>query len=146
MTEKIKALTQFFIHETKHHAHRQAPIDPCLLAEKFCAENTAPQQRSVQRLLYMLQNEQPVVFPEERIAFMADVCKVAEAIHKLYKPAKVNYGAYGDTGCHLHFHLVPKYTGEFEWGGTFAMNPQLKTLDDAAYSALVAELKAELGL
>jgi diadenosine tetraphosphate (Ap4A) HIT family hydrolase len=83
---------------------------------------------------------------EERIAFMADVCKVAEAIHKLYKPAKVNYGAYGDTGCHLHFHLVPKYTGEFEWGGTFAMNPQLKTLDDAAYSALVAELKAELGL
>jgi len=36
MTEKIKALKQFFIHEKKHHAHRQAPIDPYLLAEKFC--------------------------------------------------------------------------------------------------------------
>lgn len=80
----------------------------------------------------------------DRDAFMADVCKVSAAIHKLYQPAKVNYGAYGDTGCHLHFHLVPKYTDEFEWGGTFAMNPKLKTLDDAQYAEMAAALKAEL--
>ena len=80
----------------------------------------------------------------DRDAFMADVCKVSAAIHKLYQPAKVNYGAYGDTGCHLHFHLVPKYTDEFEWGGTFAMNPKLKTLDDAQYAERAAALKAEL--
>jgi diadenosine tetraphosphate (Ap4A) HIT family hydrolase len=77
---------------------------------------------------------------------MADVCKVSEAIHKLFSPAKVNYGAYGDTGCHLHFHLVPKYTGEFEWGGTFEMNPKRTTLSDAEYASLVDSLKAELGL
>ena len=82
----------------------------------------------------------------DRVAFMADVCKVSGAIHKLFSPAKVNYGAYGDTGCHLHFHLVPKYTGEFEWGGTFEMNPKRTTLSDAEYAALVASLKAELGL
>ena len=82
----------------------------------------------------------------DRNAFMADVCKVSQAIHALYKPAKVNYGAYGDTGCHLHFHLVPKYTGEFEWGGTFEMNPKRTTLSDAEYDLLVASLKAELGL
>ena len=80
----------------------------------------------------------------DRNAFMADVCRVSAAIHKLYRPAKVNYGAYGDTGCHLHFHLVPKYTDEFEWGGTFAMNPKLKTLDEAGYAELVSALKAEL--
>ena len=83
---------------------------------------------------------------EERNAFMDDVCRVAKAIHALFKPAKVNYGAYGDTGHHLHFHLVPKYTGEFEWGGTFEMNPKRTVLDRAAYDALVASLRAELGL
>ena len=82
----------------------------------------------------------------DRVAFMADVCKVSGAIHKLFSPAKVNYGAYGDTGCHLHFHLVPKYTGEFEWGGTFEMNPKRTTLPDAEYDSLVDSLKAELGL
>ena len=82
----------------------------------------------------------------DRNAFMADVCKVSNAIHKLFNPAKVNYGAYGDTGCHLHFHLVPKYTDEFEWGGTFEMNPKRTTLTEAEYAELVASIKAELGL
>ena len=81
----------------------------------------------------------------DRNAFMADVCKVSQAIHALYKPAKVNYGAYGDTGCHLHFHLVPKYADdEFEWGGVFAMNPKRKFLSDAEYAELVAAIKAAL--
>lgn len=35
---------------------------------------------------------------EERNAFFADVAKAARAIHKVYHPKKVNYGAYGDTG------------------------------------------------
>lgn len=59
---------------------------------------------------------------EERNAYMKDVSDVAKAIQKVYNPDKVNYGAYGDTGCHLHFHLVPKYKDQFEWGGTFVMN------------------------
>ena len=45
----------------------------------------------------------------DRHAFLDDVCRVARALHKAFSPKKVNYGAYGDTGCHLHFHLVPKY-------------------------------------
>ena len=53
---------------------------------------------------------------EERNLFMADVCQAANALHKAFHPNKVNYGAYGDTGCHLHMHLVPKYEGGDEWG------------------------------
>ncbi len=34
----------------------------------------------------------------ERNAFMADVARVSKAIHAAFKPDKVNYGAYGDTG------------------------------------------------
>ena len=59
---------------------------------------------------------------EERNAFMKDVSDVAKAIQKAYNPDRINYGAYGDTLGHLHFHIVPKYTDSFEWGGTFVMN------------------------
>jgi diadenosine tetraphosphate (Ap4A) HIT family hydrolase len=60
---------------------------------------------------------------EERNQFFADVTDAARALHKAFYPKKVNYGAYGDTGCHLHFHLVPKYEGGDEYGGVFQMNP-----------------------
>ena len=59
---------------------------------------------------------------EDRNAFFADVNRAAKAIHAAFHPDKVNYGAYGDTGCHLHMHLVPKYKDQYEWGGVFQMN------------------------
>ena len=81
----------------------------------------------------------------ERQAFMDDVVRVASALHKLFNPEKVNYGAYGDTCGHLHFHLVPKYTADaFEWGTPFAMDPKRKYLSDSEYADLVATIKAEL--
>jgi diadenosine tetraphosphate (Ap4A) HIT family hydrolase len=80
----------------------------------------------------------------DRHAFLDDVCHVAKALHAAFQPKKVNYGAYGDTGCHLHFHLVPKYEGEFEYGGTFEMNPKRKTLAPEEYDALIAAIKAAL--
>ena len=83
----------------------------------------------------------------ERQAFMDDVAKVASALRALFHPTKINYGAYGDTGCHLHFHLVPKYANDdFEWGGTFAMDPKRTYLTDAEYADLVATIKAELSV
>ena len=80
----------------------------------------------------------------DRHAFLDDVCRVARALHAAFQPKKVNYGAYGDTGCHLHFHLVPKYEGEFEYGGTFEMNPKRKMLAPEEYDALIAAIKAAL--
>lgn len=81
---------------------------------------------------------------EEQNAFLADCVRVSRAIHSVFQPDKVNYGAYGDTGCHLHMHLVPKYRDAFEWGGTFAMNPALKKLDEAACEELAAKLRAAI--
>ena len=80
----------------------------------------------------------------DRIAFLQDVNHMAEVIHKTFSPAKVNYGAYGDKGCHLHFHLVPKYTGAFEWGGTFAMNPDKNYLSEKEYEEMISKIKANL--
>ena len=82
--------------------------------------------------------------PEERAAYMEDIAKVANAMHEIFHPNKVNYGAYGDTGHHLHFHLVRKYENEYEWGGVFAMNPQVKTLSDAEYTEMVEKYRKTL--
>ena len=81
---------------------------------------------------------------EERNAFFADVNKVAKALHKVFKPNKVNYGAYGDTGCHLHMHLVPKYEGGDEGGSTFQMNPDKIYLTDEEYEEMAQAIRDAL--
>ena len=80
----------------------------------------------------------------ERNLFMADVVRASNALHKAFKPNKVNYGAYGDTGCHLHVHLVPKYEGGDEWGGVFQMNPAKTYLTDAEYEEMIEKIKENL--
>lgn len=83
---------------------------------------------------------------EERNLFFQEVNQVAKVLHKLYQPDKVNYGAYGDGGSHLHFHLVPKYNNEFEWGTPFAMNPDQTYLADEEYEAMAEDIRRELGV
>lgn len=81
---------------------------------------------------------------EERNQFFKDINTVSNAIHKVFNPDKVNYGAYGDTGHHLHFHLVPKYKDEFEWNGVFLMNPGLKVASDAECEEIAKKLRAAM--
>ena len=81
---------------------------------------------------------------EERDAFFADVARASQAIHAAFHPDKVNYGAYGDTGRHLHFHLVPKYKDGYEWGGVFEMNPGRVKLSEAEYAGMIEKIKANL--
>ena len=78
---------------------------------------------------------------EERNAYFADVAHVANAIHKAFQPDKINYGAYGDGGCHLHFHLVPKYRDSFEWGTVFQMNPGQTYLTEEEYALMIQRIK-----
>ena len=81
---------------------------------------------------------------EDRNAFFSDVTRAAKAIHKVFQPSKVNYGAYGDGGCHLHFHLVPKYENQFEWGGVFQMNPGRTYLTREEYAEIIEKIKQVL--
>ena len=65
-------------------------------------------------------------------------------MHELFKPDKINFGAYGDTMHHLHFHLVPKYKDGYEWGGVFAMNPQRTLLKEEEYEELIRMVREKL--
>ncbi len=82
--------------------------------------------------------------PEELTEFMQEVMQVANALHRLYHPDKLNYGSYADVVKHLHIHIVPKYIGAPGWGGTFSDdNP--KFLSDAEYQEIISAIKKELG-
>ncbi|NDP21885.1 MAG: HIT family protein [Paludibacter sp.] len=76
----------------------------------------------------------------DRNAFMGDVCRVAGAIQKSFSPTKINYGAYSDKLAHLHFHIVPKFEGGFEFGGIFEMNPQAIYLNEDEYAVTIQRI------
>lgn len=75
---------------------------------------------------------------------MEDINKVACAMHEIFNPDKVNYGAYGDTEHHLHFHLVQNTKMDMNGGGVFAMNPGVKTLSEEAYQEMVEKYREVL--
>ena len=81
---------------------------------------------------------------EERTAFLADVVRVARAMQKVFKPQKINYGAYSDKLSHLHFHLAPKYVDGPDYGGVFQMNPGKVYLADAEYQEMIEAIKKNL--
>jgi diadenosine tetraphosphate (Ap4A) HIT family hydrolase len=81
---------------------------------------------------------------EQRAGFFGDMAKVANVIHELFNPDKINYAAFGDTGGHAHFHLVPKYEDGFEWGSVFEMNPAKVYLTDAEYTEIIELIKNKL--
>lgn len=84
---------------------------------------------------------------QERNDFMEDLARASAAIKKLWGCAKLNLGSFGDTNPHLHFHIVPKYEGGFEFGGAFAItNPEPVHLEQADYDEMIAALQKELGL
>lgn len=89
-------------------------------------------------------SEMTDISDEERNAFFREVSFVSRAIHKVFNPDKVNYGAYGDTGCHLHMHIVPKYKDGDEWGGTFLMNPDKVYLTEEEYEEMAFSIRKAL--
>ncbi|NDW10240.1 HIT family protein [Dysgonomonas sp. 520] len=81
---------------------------------------------------------------DELLAFMKDVNKVAAVMKKQFNAVKINYGAYSDKLPHLHIHLVPKYEGGPDYGGTFTMNPQKVYLSDQEYTEMINKIKEGL--
>ncbi|BFT72610.1 HIT family protein [Paenibacillus sp. P36] len=82
---------------------------------------------------------------EKQDAYMRDVAQVAAAIEKAFQPDKINYGAFGDTMPHVHFHIVPKYKDGYTWGKMFEMNPAANLLlTEEQYGALIDQIKSHL--
>ena len=72
-TEHIQKQLDFFVRDKSHHAYRKPAEDPHALAGQFAAQELDDMQRSVGRLRYVLAQETPVVFPDERITLLRTV-------------------------------------------------------------------------
>ena len=81
---------------------------------------------------------------EDWVKFMLDTRRAAQALEKAFGPDRINFGAFSDTLNHAHWHLVPKYKDGFEWGGTFAMNPQKTYLTEEEYATTIEKIRAAL--
>lgn len=77
----------------------------------------------------------------ERNMLFSDIARVTKAIQKLYSPQAFNYASYGDVDSQLHFHIVPKYKDQFEWGDPFSIDPNQKNLLQVEYETIAKEIK-----
>lgn len=84
---------------------------------------------------------------QEYRELMDSVYRAAQAVTDLLHPDKINYLIFGDTGAHLHIHIVPKYRDGKDWGKVFLIDePTPVLLPDAEYLSLRAGLRRRLGL
>ena len=84
---------------------------------------------------------------QERNDFCEDLARASGAVQALWGCTTINLASFGDTNPHLHFHIVPKYEGGFEFGGAFAItNPEPVVLSDAEYQEMIGALRNQLGL
>ena len=84
---------------------------------------------------------------QERTDYMEDLARASGAVKELWGCTKLNLASFGDANPHLHFHIVPKYEGGFEFGGNFLItNPEPVHLTDAEYQEMIAALKEKLGI
>jgi diadenosine tetraphosphate (Ap4A) HIT family hydrolase len=51
----------------------------------------------------------------ERSALIEEVSSVAEALYRVFKPAKINYELLGNMVSHIHWHIVPRFLSEPLW-------------------------------
>ena len=53
--------------------------------------------------------------PAVRSSLMEEVSAVAEALHAVYKPSKINYELLGNMVPHIHWHIIPRFSSEPLW-------------------------------
>ena len=77
-TKHIQKQLDFFVRDKAHHAYRKPAGDAHALAAELAAQGLDDMQRSVARLRYVLAQETPVVFPDERITLLRTVRTIPE--------------------------------------------------------------------
>lgn len=78
MTERIEQMRQWFVLDKVQKEFWQKEEDPYVLAKEFAASQMTDTDRAARRLLYVLEQEKPVLFAGERIAFTRTVTAIPE--------------------------------------------------------------------
>lgn len=78
MKKYIQELFDYFIVKKEHHRFRQEKSDPYTLAKTFKIQQLTGEQRATKRLAHVLEHENPVVLPNEKIVFIRTVVTIPE--------------------------------------------------------------------
>lgn len=78
MTDRVQIMRNVFCVEKKQKNFRQEKTDLYHLAERFAKAQVSDLDRATERLCYVLKNEKPVLFDNERIAFTRTVTTIPE--------------------------------------------------------------------
>jgi len=79
----------------------------------------------------------------ELLGFWRDVANVAQALDRLYRPAKINYAVYGNLCPHIHCHLVLQ-TYASDPTQPLNMNAQEVFLSELEYGRMIGDLQQAL--
>ncbi len=78
MTDYMQILLERYVVQKEHKQFRQQAADAYEQAEEFKKEGLPDLERSVRRLKYMLEHENPYVYPDEKIALFRTVPVIPE--------------------------------------------------------------------
>jgi diadenosine tetraphosphate (Ap4A) HIT family hydrolase len=83
--------------------------------------------------------------PAVRAALMEEVSQLAAALYRAFAPAKMNYELLGNMVPHIHWHLVPRHTGDALWPRPIWSEPHPeRLLDPVENAAIIARIRAQL--
>lgn len=82
MTSRIEKMLEYYVVNKEHHKFRKEKEDAYRFAYKYAEENLPDHRRAVKRLQDMLEEEIPVVMPDEKILLLRTVPTVPEIFTK----------------------------------------------------------------
>lgn len=83
--------------------------------------------------------------PNVRTAVMDEVTAVADALNRVFSPAKMNYELLGNMVPHMHWHLIPRFTGDPLWPRPIWSEPhEPVTLTAEEYADRIGLIRAAL--
>lgn len=127
MTAYIEKLLERFIVEKDQKKYRYTPDDPRALAAGFEEEGLPDLERAVRRLAFMLKEERPVVYPDEKIVLLRTRTTVPEIFtEREYEEIKKEH--------YIH-----------EQGKVCNINPSYGMLIDAGFDKKREEIREALG-
>jgi diadenosine tetraphosphate (Ap4A) HIT family hydrolase len=81
--------------------------------------------------------------PQELAGFWADVSRVARALYRVHRPAKINYCVWGNITPHVHCHLFVRRFDD-DPGQPIDQNAKEVFLKPDEYQAMIGQLKEHL--
>lgn len=114
---KKNTTTDCYLCERLAHKH----TDPFFIMElKYGSLFLHPNQCFRGRALFAL-NEHFTQYPEIDIEvfqeFNNELLQICQTVKKLFVPEIINYASLGNEVRHFHYHIIPRYLNDQNWGG-----------------------------